>query len=171
MEQEKTKEHRKKQLLLLQEKSLFASLLLVIIIACCLVAAYIGSSRIAEKRATAQLEDSVNTVIDQISAKFEREGEVLRSAANILGASEGFGDDGTVNDRILKGTMEFVSPLLQSMWMRLLLPDGTIIMSDQTVIMDGGLDFEELAIMGEHISQRMDSIRPGAIPFASNAAL
>ncbi len=84
------------------DKSLVATILLIILIIICLIAAYIGCNRITFRRAYSQLDDAANTVIDQIRSKFQRDGEILDSTAQILSTSDAFYVDLGVEDEAEK---------------------------------------------------------------------
>ncbi len=143
------------------ERSMVATILLTVLIVAGMLSAYFGCSRIAQTKGLDQFEDTANTVIDQIDTLFEQDGEVLQAMADILASSEGFGEDGTVNEAALKAKLRELRPMQLAMNLRILLPDGNILLPDGSTVeaYDSEFRYETELAHGEHISHRFESKR------------
>ncbi len=157
MEQKTQK--KKKKWLLFQDKTLFMTVLFFVVVVGGLIAAYIGCDAIARRRGMDQFEDAANTVIDQINSKFERDGEVLESMAEILAESDAFSGE-TPDEDALRDSLREFKPLQQTMNLRILLPSGLIYLPDDSVVLNQ-FNFEEEKQHGKHISHRFVSRREG----------
>ncbi len=162
-EQKETKRkgwHRTKNLFF-GESSMLATTILIAVIIVSFLAAYFGCDKIARDRGMNQFEDAANTVIDQINSKFERDGEVLESMAEILAESEAFADN-TVNEDALLDSLRELKPLRQTMNLRILLPNDLIYLPDElTLPATAHFDFETERAHDKHISHRFESAREG----------
>ena len=61
------------------EKNIIATLILTAIIVAGVLSSYFACDKIARERGLDQFEDAVNSVVDQVNSKFERDGEILKS--------------------------------------------------------------------------------------------
>ena len=138
---------------IVREKSLTATVILIFVVSVIFVAAYSRISTLTEQRCIARMEEGANTVITQIQQKVTRDSRLLNSIAAILSNSKSFDHD-TLVDYI-----SAFSPMLETMQVRILLPDNTVIEADGRTL-DGSsqLSFEILASLGEHVSNRMSSL-------------
>ena len=136
-----------------REKSITATAILIFFMAVIFIASYFRISMLIEQRCIARMEEGANTVIAEIQKKVQRDSRLLNSTADILANLDSFDAD-TLSDSL--GTIE---PLLETMQISILLPDDTIISAQGNVI-DGSeqMSFEELEPLGEHVSDRMDSL-------------
>ena len=141
------------------DRSLLASVILIIVMAILLLVAYFRISTTIEERALGRMEEGVNTVIGEVSAKLSRDSARLNAAAQIIADVDSFDLD------TLRAAMKPIAPLLETMQMRILLPDNTAIRSDG-VVMDANdhLSFAAEAALGEHVSNRMIGILDGNVP-------
>ena len=139
-----------------KERSLMATILLIVVIAALFATAYFRISNIIEKRCISRMEEGVNTVIEEVSKKLERDSNILNTAADIIASSNDF------DIEALSQTMNTFSHLIETKKMSILMPDNTIINPDGSV-MDGTgkISFDEIAPLGEHISNRIVSIMDG----------
>ena len=138
---------------IMREKSLTATVILILVVAVIFVAAYFKISSNIERRCVARMEEGANTVIAEIQQKVTRDSRLLNSMATILANSESF-DVATLSESI-----RTFAPLLETMKIRILLPDDTVIEANGHII-DGAsqLSFAQLAPLGEHVSNRMISL-------------
>ena len=136
-----------------REKSLTATVLLIFVVSVIFLIAYFRISTLIEKRCISRMEEGANTVITEIQKKVTRDSRLLNSIAAILSNSESFDHD-TLVDYI-----SAFAPMLETMQVRILLPDNTVIDANGGTI-DGTpqLSFEDLAPLGEHVSNRMVSL-------------
>ena len=138
---------------LFQEGNLIATVALICVIVIVFVFAYFRISTLTEQRCLNRMEEGANTVITEIQQKVIRDSRLLNSIAAILSSSENFDLDA------LSESITTFAPLLETMQIRILLPDNTVIEANGRVI-DGAsqLSFSELAPLGEHVSNRMLSL-------------
>ena len=138
---------------IIREKSLTATFILICVVAVIFIAAYLRISSLIERRCIARMEEGANTVISEIQKKVTRDSRLLNSIGNILSNYESFDRD-TFSEFI-----NTFAPLLETMQVRVLFPDNTVIEANGTVIdATAQLSFEELAPLGEHVSNRMNSL-------------
>ncbi len=131
-----------------RDPRIFASLILVVIIVLLFLLAYIGISSEIRERSIRRMEEGVNTVIEEVSNKFKRDSEILNAAAAIISAGDNFNIDE------MRNTIERLSPLMDTMRIRILLPDNQIITAAGDLQDQGGIDFATEAVLGEHVSNR-----------------
>ncbi len=149
---------------MLGDKSMVATVILIVVIIAGILAAYFGCDKITRERGLDQFEDAANTVIDQIASKFQRDGEVLDSMAQILSASEAFDLQDTNSEQfreLLTASLSELRPLQLTMNLRILVPSGVIFLPDDNTVENGQFDFEEEKTHGKHISHRFESHRAG----------
>lgn len=173
------KGNKKLRLLIFQQRTLLVSLLLALIIIAGLIVSYFMCNNIAYKKGMSQLKDASNTVIDQISAKFDRDRNVLNAAAEIITSYDLIKEDGNYEINELKQTFRRLTPIRQTMQLRILLPDDKILLPNESIIYPDGsfeqpdgvivpptgilakgseFNFEEEKEHGSHISHRFDSL-------------
>ena len=141
---------------ILREKSLTATVLMILTLSVILITAYFRINAIIEDRCLSRMEESVNTVIEEVRSKLMRDSQILNATADILSSLDNIEAD-TISD-----TLKTFTPLMETKQIRILLPDNTIVLADGTV-MDGTgqFSFDDLATQGEHISNRMTSLLDG----------
>ncbi len=142
-----------------KDRSLTATGILIVMIAALFIAAYIKISAAMSARSLSRMEEGVNNVIQEVSTKLERDSRILNAAADIISTADNFNIDSTL------GTMEIITPLLDTMKVRVLLPDNRILIPGGTVtdVVDSGdISFAEEAPLGEHISNRVYNLATGA---------
>lgn len=138
-----------------RDSRLIASAVLVILIAVLFIIAYIKINQVTKQRSLGRMEEGVNTVIEEVSNKFRRDSEILNATASVISAVNNFDIEET------RSIIEKVSPLLDTMSIRVLLPNNQIISAtgeivDMTDV--PSIDFEKEAPLGEHVSNRQQSI-------------
>lgn len=141
-----------------REKNVVATLVLALVIIAGVLASYFACYKIARERGLDQFEDAVNSVIDQVNSKFERDGEILRSMADVLSASEAFASE-EINLDELRTSLSELKPLQQTMNLRILTPNDEVLMPDDQTLFNKGFVFSEEVVKGEHISERFESQR------------
>ena len=137
---------------ILKKATPVVTIVMILIVTLLLVASFHRISTILEERCVIRMEEGVDTVINEVSTKLNTDSQVLNAAASIL-SSVSVGDKES-----FLGVINTFAPLMDSMRMRILLPDDTIIQADGTTV-DGvsGLSFAQEAPLGEHVSDRMIS--------------
>ena len=141
---------------LLREKNLTATFIMILVMVVLFVSAYLWNSHLIEERSFLRMEEGVDTVIDEITQKMTRDSRILNTTANILANAEHF------NRETMQRTMTAISPMLETMYMEILLPDNTVFMWDGTVLNNNGeISFEREMLLGEHVSNRMVSMLDG----------
>lgn len=141
-----------------RDKSLTVTFLLIVAIAILFSAAYYKIDDIMKRRCLVRMEEGINTVIEEVTAKLVRDSQILNAAADILSNSENF------DRQSMKETMATFAPLMETKKMRILFPDNSVIEADGTVLENNGiLSFEKEAALGEHISNRMSSLVDGNV--------
>ncbi len=141
-----------------RDRSTAATLLFLIVMVVLLLSTYLLISANIKSRSLGRMEEGVNTVITEIQAKLERDSRVLNATADIISADESFDEENVLE--IIKR----VSPLLDTMKMRVLLSNDLVITPDGSVTDASTIDnlsFEAESKLGEHISNRVDSIKNG----------
>lgn len=140
------------------EKNIIATLILALVIIAGVLSSYFACSSIARNKGLDQFEDAVNSVVDQVNSKFERDGDILKSMAGILSESPSFADDGSIDLDNLRASLSELRPLQQTMNLRILTPNGEVLLPDDQIV-GAVFSFEEEAAKGEHISARFESRR------------
>ena len=129
------------------------TLVMIAVIAALFVAAYFRIAQSVQQRSLSRLNEGVQTVMEAITEKFERDSRILNATADILAS-------GDLDPTSAIETMESVAPLLDSMNIRLLMPDETVITADGSITDVSDVDnisFAEEAPLGEHVSNRVYS--------------
>ena len=135
-----------------REKNLLATFLLVILVAAMLLLTYAQVQSIIEQRCLERMEEAVNTVLEEITAKLNRDSRLLNAAASVITNADDFTPEALIQ------SMNSIAPLLETMSVRVLLPDNTIVQAEGHVIDGtGSVSFEVEAPLGEHVSDRMTS--------------
>ena len=116
----------------LREKNLTATGILILFMVILFTSEYFWISHLIEERSFLRMQEGVETVIEEISQKMNRDSRILNATANILANADNF-DLGT-----MQRTMTTVSPMLETMYMEILLPDDTIIATDGTILPNNG---------------------------------
>ncbi len=141
-----------------KDRSLTATGVVIALIVVLLVGGYFKINDVIRQRSILRMEEGVNTVIEEVTAKLERDSRILNATAGIISQADNFDIDAT--REIIKNA----SPLLETMQVRVLLPNNQIITPDGhiTDAMDSeAISFAEEAPLGEHISGRMQNISTG----------
>ena len=141
---------------IMREKNLTATAIMIFIIAILFISAYLWISKLIEDRSFLRMEEGVDTVIEEISQKMNRDSRILNATANILANSDSFDYD------TMQKVMTSIDPMFATMYMEILLPDDTIIATDGSFLPNNGdISFEKEMPLGEHVSNRSVSILDG----------
>ena len=141
---------------LMREKNLTATGILILFMVILFTSEYFWISHLIEERSFLRMQEGVETVIEEISQKMNRDSRILNATANILANADNF-DLGT-----MQRTMTTVSPMLETMYMEILLPDDTIIATDGSFLPNRGeISFAKEMPLGEHVSNRNVSLLDG----------
>ncbi len=137
-----------------QVSSVPATIALILVIAVLFGTAFVLISRSIRARSLGRMEEGVNTVIEEVTSKLERDSRLLNATAEVLSAANNFNIDDT------REIIASVSPMLETMRMRVLMPDDQVITPDGSVtdISDNDtISFATEAPLGEHVSDRVYS--------------
>ena len=140
-------------------KGTTATVALIIVIAVMLIVSYMAISGTLEKRSLGRMEEGVNTAISEIRAKLARDSRILNATAEIISSADNYDEDSMLE------VMETVSPLLETMKIRILLPGDRVLTADGSVTDASKIDdlaFDVESKLGEHISNRVYSVKNGS---------
>ncbi len=139
-----------------RDKNLIATLVMIVITVILFVAAYFKISALIEQRCLGRMEEGVNTAAAEITDKLNRDSRILNAAADLIASADSFDQNSMIE------MMTALSPLMETMKVRVLMPDNTIIQPDGTTLDGtGSVSFEDEAPLGEHVSNRMTSAIDG----------
>ncbi len=139
-----------------RDKNLIATLVMIIITVILFVAAYFKISSLIEQRCLGRMEEGVNTAAAEITDKLNRDSRILNATADLIASADSFDQNSMIE------MMTALSPLMETMKVRVLMPDNTIIQPDGTTLDGtGSVSFEDEAPLGEHVSNRMTSVIDG----------
>lgn len=150
--------HKERNRLFKTDNSLTATGIVIIIMVAFLVLAYARINVLLRQRSLSRMEEGVNTVIEEITSKLERDSRILNATASTISQADNFDVDDTLS------VMENNADLLETMKIRVLLPDGQILLPDGNITatsIDDDISFEVEAPLGEHISNRMYGLNNG----------
>ncbi len=136
----------------IKERSVTATVVLIAIVAALFGLLYMRIDAIITRRSLERMEEGVETVMEEVRGKLERDSSILNATADVISTSD-LSDEQTVID-----TMRYVAPLLDTMNIRLLTADETVITSDGQVTDVSNIDnisFAQEAPLGEHVSDRV----------------
>ncbi len=137
------------------QRSLTATVVMIIIVATLFIAEFFLISANIRERSLGRMEEGVETVISEVTAKLARDSRILNATADIISSANNFDIEAT------REVMRTVSPLLETMTIRVLMPDDTVITPDGSVtdVSDNdNLSFAAEAPLGEHVSDRVYSL-------------
>ena len=137
----------------LREKNITATLIMILVIATLFVLAYLLISRLMETRSLRRMEEGVDTVVDEVTQKLIRDSQILHITADILA------DSNAIDNDTIRDTMKNIAPLLETMTIRIMMPDNTVIDADGSELPNNyEIIFEREAALGEHVSNRTFSL-------------
>ena len=141
---------------LLREKNLAATIVMIMFFIVLFVSAYLLISNLMEKRSLQRMREGVNTVIDEVAQKLNRDSQILNTAAAILE------DTGNININTIQDTMSNITPLMETMMIRVVMPDNTVFDANGSILQNNGeVSFAREATLGEHVSHRTFSLVNG----------
>ena len=141
-----------------KDRSLTATGIVIAVIVVLLLFAYYRINDGLRQRSISRLEEGANTAIGEITAKLERDSRLLHATASIISQADNFDIDATL------AIMESINPMLDTMNVRVLLPDDRILSADGTITEaseKGNFTFAQEAPLGEHISNRTYELNTG----------
>ena len=141
-----------------RDKSLTATGIVIAIIVILLVSSYLKINSVLRQRSLDRLEEGANTAIEEIVSKLDRDSRILNAAADIISQTNNLDIDATLE------IMRSVNPLLDTMNVRVLLPDDRILTADGNILDTSEIShisFAEEAPLGEHISNRTYNLSTG----------
>ncbi len=150
----KTRNH-----LIKKDRSLMATGIVIIIIILLMITAYLRINTVLQQRSLSRMEEGVNTVIEEITAKLNRESRILNATAQIISQADNFDISAT------QEIMRYAAPLLETMRVMVLLPDDRILSPDGNITDASDSDsisFKDEAPLGEHISSRVYNLSDGS---------
>ncbi len=141
-----------------KDKSLTATGIVIAIIVILLISSYFSIYTVLRQRSLSRLEEGANTAIEEITSKLERDSRILNATADIISQTDNLDIDATLE------IMNSVNPLLDTMNVRILLPDDRILTADGNILDTSEIShisFAEEAPLGEHISNRTYNLATG----------
>ncbi len=141
-----------------KDRSLTATGIVIAVIVILLVSAFFSINSVLRQRSLSRVEEGADTVIEEVTSKLARDSRILNAAAEIISQADNFDPEAT------REVMMTLAPLLETMQIRVLMPDDSLLTLGETVInpTDGsGISFAEEAPLGEHVSNRQKSLTSG----------
>ena len=134
---------------ILRERSLGATVFMITVLTLMMIVMYTRTTVVLRRRSIERMDEGVNTVIQQVANLLSSDSRVLNAAAEMIV------DSGDFSLESLGQAVKAFNPLLGTMDMYIVLPDNTVIMSDGASMEGTGLiDYNELVLLGEHLSGR-----------------
>ncbi len=149
----------------MREGSITATVVLILVVATLFLTAYVQISQNLRQRALSRLEEGVNTVMEEVQSKLERDSAILNATAEIIAANNFTAADDAPDTEALLETMKSAEPLFETMNLRILLPDETVLTADGRITDVSNVDeisYAEEAPLGEHVSNRVASVGGGS---------
>ncbi len=134
-----------------RDKSLTATGIVIAVIVVLLLFAYFQINSVLRQRSLSRLEEGANSAIEEITSKIARDSRLLNATAGIISQADNFDIDVTLE------IMKNINSLLETMNVKILLPDDRILTTDGTITTaseHGNLSFAQEAPLGEHITDR-----------------
>ncbi len=140
----------------LKGTSMTATVVVIIVITLLCVGTYVQMSRVMKSRSIQRMEEGVNTAVTEINQKLSRDKLILEATADLIASAN---DTSAENiNRIINA----ISPLMETIKTRVLMPDDTVHDPSGAVIDTmGSISFETEAALGSHVSNRMTSLVDG----------
>lgn len=141
-----------------KDKTIMATGIVIVLIVVILLSAYSVINSHLRNRAFERMEEGVATVKEEITSKLERDSRILNAAATIISQADNFDIEAT------RSVMQTITPLLETMKVRVLMPDNQIITPSGNLydsFDSASISFEEEAALGEHISNRVNNMASG----------
>ncbi len=142
-----------------REGNLTATIAMICAVVVLFLAAYLLISDSIRERAFRRMEEGIDTVIEEVTAKFKRDSRILNATAEIISQADNFDQEATLE------IMKTVSPLLETMKVRVLLPNDQVLTPDGSVTdvsESNFISFAKEAPLGEHVSNREYSMGSSA---------
>ncbi len=141
-----------------KDKSLTATGIVIAVIVVLLLLAYYQINSHLRQRSISRLEEGANTTIEEITSKLERDSRILNATASIISQADNLDIESTL------AVMKSTNPLLDTMNVKVLLPNDRILSADGTITEAADSDdisFAREAPLGEHISNRTYNLTTG----------
>ena len=136
------------------------TLILIAVIIALFILAFFQIRSAIWKRSMRRMEEGVETVMEEITSKLDRDSAILNATADIIAAANPEDADGLDVDTALK-TIRLASPLFSTMNLRILLENNMVLTAEGRISNVAKVDsifFEEEAPLGEHVSNRARSV-------------
>ena len=147
---DKSKNNKQKKF---REKNIIITILFLFVITLCTVGAYMIITRIAEQQCIERMEEAVGIVADDVRNKLSRDSSILNAMADIIEAEDDHDEEN------MRNLINRFTPLTIARRINLLLPGDRIIsQSGNAVDVSGKISFEKESALGEHVSERMQSV-------------
>ncbi|MCH5185939.1 MAG: response regulator [Oscillospiraceae bacterium] len=132
--------------------------IVIIVIFLLLIGAYLRITKVLTERSISRMEEGVNTVIEEITTKLERDSRILNATANILSQPDNFDIDAALS------AMKANAPLFETMRLHMIMEDETVFFPDGSI--SNAREYENISFameapLGEHISNRVLSMEKG----------
>ena len=140
------------------DKTLTATGFVILMIAVLLISMFLSVNAFLRQRSLKRMEEGVKTVTEEVLVKLERDSAILNATAQTLSQSDSF------DIETARSIVQANSLLLETMDIKILLPDNRSILPDGTitdVISTDNISFEKEAPLGEHVSNREISFISG----------
>ncbi len=139
------------------DRSLMATGIVIIVIVSLLAVSFLCINEVLKQRSLRRMEEGVNTVKEEVMSKLKRDSNILNATAKMLSEANNFDAESTIS------AMKAVEPILETMHMRVIMADDTVISTDGSIVSADRLDlsFKEEAAKGEHITGRTYNIMTG----------
>ena len=145
--EKKTKHHN------LKEKNIIALFIVIALTTITMVGSYFRISELTKNRCLARIQETASIITNDISRQLAQESKVLNVVAEVIALEESFD-----TETMQKAIQEY-NTLTPTVELNLLLPNNTLISpSHPPYDVTGKLSFEEEAVLGEHITNRMTSV-------------
>lgn len=136
-----------------REKNIIATAVFLIILALLTFGTYVIITRITEQQCIERMEEAAKIVADDIRNKLSRDSTILGAMAEIIAAED------NPDIESMQNLINRFTPLTVARKINLLLPGDRIIsQSGNDIDVTGKISFEKEAALGEHVSEKMQSV-------------
>ena len=144
-----------------RQTSVIDTVVVIVVIAALFLTAYVQISRSLRARSFSRMEEAVQTVMEEVASKLERDSSILNATADILAATNFAGGEDELDVDSLLETIKNVEPLFDTMNIRVLLSDERVLLPNGQITDVSSVDsisFAREAPLGEHVSNRVESM-------------
>ena len=143
-----------------QDRNAVDTLVLIAVITVLFILAFFQIRSAIWERSMGRMEEGVNTVMEEITSKLDRDSAILNATADIIAAANPDGAKG-LDIETARETIRLAAPLFSTMNLRVLLDDDMVLTADgriSSVAKVDAISFEQEAPLGEHVSNRARSV-------------